>query len=540
MSSAVPVSRGQAPGEIAGLDATGRRRRGVPPMSRLTWAGPVGVLVVAAVARFWALGSPSVLMFDETYYVKDAWTIWHLGYEGSWPDKPDPAFDAGHVNGFTSAASYAAHPPLGKWIIGLGEMVTGGGNAAGWRLSVAVVGVLAVGLLMLVAHRLFANPLVTTLAGGLFAIDNQAIVLSRVGLLDNMVMFFALAGVACIIEDRFFVERRFGAWLLHGGGGTTGWGPVLAWRPWLLGAAVAFGLCSGVKWSGLYFLVAFVLYVMLVDAMLRRRAGIRFWAWAALLRQLPLTLLLTVPVALLSYLACWAGWFVTRGGYDRTYLATRPEERFRGLLAWVPAPLQDLWQWHVSIYQFHIGLDAPHPYAAPAILWPLMARPTSMYYEGSSLGQRGCRFDSCAEAITDLANPLIWYGGMAAAVYLLVRFLRRREWQAGLVLTAFAAGYLPWLAFPRRTIFFFYSIAFEPYLILCLAATIGLMVVRQPDAGDEFQVADARQGLRVRRIVVTVFLAAAVVLALFFYPLATGMQTPYWFWHIHMWSPTWV
>ena len=25
-----------------------------------------------------------------------------------------------------------------------------------------------------------------------------------------------------------------------------------------------------------------------------------------------------------------------------------------------------------------------------------------------------------------------------------------------------------------------------------------------------------------------------------FYPLDDGMQVPYWFWHLHMWSTTWI
>src|ERR1700712_2254843 len=129
--------------------------------------GPPAVLLIAAVARLVGLGYPPHLVFDETYYVKDAWTLLHLGYEGSWDKDHLPsgftdvnkAFEAGHVDAFSSAAQYVAHPPLGKWIIGLGELAAGGAqNPYGWRLSVAVVGVLAVALLMLIAHRMFRTP----------------------------------------------------------------------------------------------------------------------------------------------------------------------------------------------------------------------------------------------------------------------------------------------------------------------------------------------------------------------------------------------
>ena len=120
--------------------------------------------------------------------------------------------------------------------------------------------------------------------------------------------------------------------------------------------------------------------------------------------------------------------------------------------------------------------------------------------------------------------------------------MRRREWQTGLLLMGFVAGYLPWLMFPKRTIFFFYSIAFEPYLLLCLAAAIGLMLVRPPtaDSVDGIVAAEVRHGMAVRRGVIAIFLGLAVLVSAFFYPLWTGIQTPFWFWQIHVWLPSWV
>ncbi|HEU0182179.1 MAG TPA: hypothetical protein VFR16_08300, partial [Agromyces mariniharenae] len=38
------------------------------------WGGPILVTLLAAVLRFWNLGHPQAIVFDETYYVKDAWT----------------------------------------------------------------------------------------------------------------------------------------------------------------------------------------------------------------------------------------------------------------------------------------------------------------------------------------------------------------------------------------------------------------------------------------------------------------------------------
>jgi dolichyl-phosphate-mannose-protein mannosyltransferase len=281
-------------------------------------------------------------------------------------------------------------------------------------------------------------------------------------------------------------------------------------------------------------------YVVGTDVLLRRRAGVRFWAAAGVLKQAPVVFVSMIPTALVAYLLGWTGWFVTSGGYDRHTVEDGGTPRFTGLLSWVPTSLQDLWAWTSNIYVFHTTLDSPHPYKAPAILWPILARPTSMWWDDRNAGSCGDR--GCVSAITDLPNPLIWYAAIAASIYLVVRFIRRREWQAGLILMGFVGGYLPWLQYPDRTMFFFYSIAFEPYMLLALAATIGLMVVRPPgvDSGDELLAAESAYGLRVRRTLVAVFVVAAIVLSAFFFPLSSGLPVPYWFWQLHMWSPTWI
>lgn len=49
----------------------------------MDWLGPVLIAVLAGAIRFWHLGQPRDLVFDETYYAKDAWSLLQLGYEGT-------------------------------------------------------------------------------------------------------------------------------------------------------------------------------------------------------------------------------------------------------------------------------------------------------------------------------------------------------------------------------------------------------------------------------------------------------------------------
>jgi dolichyl-phosphate-mannose-protein mannosyltransferase len=507
----------------------------VPSRSVWNWLGPVLVLLIAVGTRLWNLGTPHVLVFDETFYVKDAWTLWNNGYESTWLADADKAFNAGNTVLYTQTGSFVVHPELGKWLIALGMGAFGANNAFGWRIAVAIAGILIVALIMLVAKRLTGSMALATIAGFLIAIDGHAIVLSRVGLLDNFVTLFSLLGFLFIVIDRQRNLPRLLAWVnarRHARPDNPAtWGPTLWARPYLLLAGLSFGLAISIKWSGLYFLAAFAVYVVVMDALDRRRVGLPFWFTASVLKQAPATFLLMVPIAAVTYLSSWTSWILTSGGYDRQLIAENPSLRWTGIFSWAPDWFQSLWAYHVSAYNFHVSLTVPHSYQANPLTWLFMTRPTSMFYVGDKLGENGCTFDSCASAITALANPLIWWGGTAAVLYMVYRLFRFREWQVGIILMGMVAGYLPWLMYLNRTIFQFYGIVYEPYMVLALTFVFGIWLGKASD--------DPERRRTGRRWVI-VFLVLASLLSIFFFPLWTGMQIPYWYWQIHMWLPGWI
>lgn len=499
------------------------------------WAGPTFVTLLAAVLRLWHLGSPHSLVFDETFYVKDAWSMVTLGYEGQWPVDVDPRFNAGATDLFTSTAEYIAHPPLGKWIISLGMQALGPQSAVGWRLSTAVVGVLAVALVCLIAWALFRSTVLATIAGGLMAVDGLAIVMSRTALLDNSLMFLCLLAFGAILLDRGQSRRRLVNWMARRAesGRGTDWGPALWWRPWLITAALLFGFASGVKWSGIYYFAGFVAYTLVVDVIARRREGIAFWGSSTVFKQVPATLLLTVPVAALAYLSTWTGWLITRGGYDRNWAdaqaaagaaATSPP------VTWIPRSLQSLWHYQTEIYGTNLSLSTPHNYQANPLTWLLLQRPTAFFYRGETPGQNGCTFDGCAEYISSIANPVLWWLAVIAALYLVYRLIRRREWQVGLILAGVAGGYLPWLLYTNRTVFQFYTIVFLPYLILGLTLVIGLILGTANDPR-------RRRMLGIR--VVASGLVVIILVSAFFWSAWTGIQVPELYQRMHYWLPSW-
>lgn len=507
----------------------------------LTIAVPAAVLGIAAAARLIGLEQPGELVFDETYYVKDAESLRQLGYEGRWPDGANEVWAAGTPGSPSELASFVAHPPLGKWIIALGLAAVGPENPAGWRLGTAVAGVALVGLVMLLAHLLLGRLVLTGIAGLLIAVDGNAIVMSRVALLDGVLALLVVLAVVLIVLDRRQVRTELAEWMLARRSSdpprSTDWGPVLWGRPWLVAAGITFGLAIGVKWSALYLLAAFALLTVVADAVERRRAGVAVWASGTLLRQAPISFILIIPSAAAAHVLTWWGWFATTGGYGRTREVT-DENRLPGILSALPDSLQSWWAYQTAIYGYHVNESSPHNYEAPAIGWPLLLRPTYMHY--NDLG------NGTAEAITGIPNPLIWWGAVAAVMaliaWLLTRAVRRiREldglglpasgWALTVVLTGIGAGWLPWLLYPDRTMFFFYTIVITPFLVLALTIVLGA-VLGQPDAP-----APRRT---VGGTVVIGMLAIAVTISVFFLPVWTGIPSPIDQIQLRYWLPTWI
>lgn len=496
------------------------------------WLGPAIIVVLAGVLRLWNLAAAHDLMnqFDETYYVKDAWSMLQLGYEGSWPADANDSFLSGDVNVFTDDPAFVVHPPLGKWIIALGMMVLGPESGWGWRITTALLGTAAVLVLMLIAKRLTGSTTFTVVAGLLMAVEPLAISMSRIALLDTPLMFFVLLGFLFVLLDRRRTMERIAETVgaRYDGDEPPAWGPVLWNRPWILAAGAALGAACAIKWSGVWVLAGLGVYLVVTDALARRRAGVLFWPSDAL-RQCAVTFVLLVPVAFAVYLASWTGWLVTDGGYDRHAADAAPAT---GFWSWVPLSLQSLWIDHTTMFNSASQITSGHTYASPAWQWPLLIRPTFIYFHQNVLGVDGCtNLLGCSSAMSSIANPLVWYAGVVAVLYLAYRFVATRDWRMALVLTGVGLTYVPWLFYPERTIFQFYTVLILPFMLLAL--TFALRDIAGPRHADAYR---RHSGQRL----VLVFLGVALLLAAFWYPVVTAVEVPYEFWRLHNWLPTWV
>ncbi|MFC5381854.1 dolichyl-phosphate-mannose--protein mannosyltransferase [Aquipuribacter nitratireducens] len=541
---------GAAASSRGGADAVRQRLRerlGVVHPEPAWWAWVVaGVMgLVAGLLRFPALGRPASLVFDETYYVKQAYSMILFGHEMRVLSDPEPVpegeddtyandlFNAGTLDVFDRGnPDFVVHPPLGKWMIAAG-MRLDPDDTFFWRLSAAVVGVLMVMTLVLVARALFGSTLLGGVAGLLLAVDGHHIVHSRTSLLDIFLAFWVLVAFAFLLADRFRsreVLARKVAEVVASGRRLDPYGPWLGWRPFRLLAGLSLGAACATKWSGLYVLAAFGILTVLWDAGARRAVGVPRWFRGMLLRDSWFAFLAMVPVALVTYVVSWTGWFLAPDSYDRQWAVENPDQA----TPWLPPALASLWHYHVSAYDFHRSInvvDNTHPYMANPWSWLVMGRPTSFYYQGQDDGVTGCGVDACTQAVTSVGNPVVWWGGTIAVVVCVVAWALHRDWRAGAAVLGLAASYLPWFAFQDRTIFTFYAVAFEPFLVLCLVYALGLLL-GPATASPERRLWGA---VGAGSVVV-----AAVACLVFFYPVWTAEVITTAEWRLRMWWPSWV
>jgi len=503
------------------------------------WILPLLVTAFAAFLRFNRLSIPDSIIFDETYYAKDAWSILQHGVE--WNMLPSPTSNPNWLNNLivggktnifqacsgTSCGEYVVQPPLGKLVMAVGEFFFGL-TSLGWRFASAVFGTAAVLVMSRVTRRLTRSTLLGCIAGLLLSLDGLEFVLSRTGILDIFLMFFVLASFGCLVVDRDVSRARLAEAMVLDP--TDEAGPWLGIRKWRVAAGILVGCAGAVKQDAVWYIFAYAGLCVAWDIGARRTVGLRSYVRGALVRDgkwLPLTL---GVIPLVTYVLTWTGWLVTNTGYDRDY-AQRSGVNFP-----VISPLYSLFQYHLEIFQFMDGLSVRHPYMSQPWDWFFMTRPVAFYWNsyqdaaGLHIAKAGTTGPYVQEVLA-IGNPAIWWVSIPAMAVCLGWWLTRRDWRAGAALLGVAAGWASWLPFTSRTKFFYYALEFEPFLIICIVLCLGLIL-----GPATAQLARRASGAAVAGI----YVLAVLILFWYFYPILAGKVIPYSDWLSHMWYSGWI
>ena len=494
-------------------------------------SGPLLVTAFGAFLRFNRLQVPRAIVFDETYYAKDAWSILNHGVELNLVPNANALIQAGHTNifapcnGTSACGEYVVQPEVGKLLIAVGEWLFGL-NSFGWRFSSAVFGSLAILLMCRIARRMTRSTLLGCIAGLLMALDGLEFVLSRTGILDIFLMFFVLAAFGCVLIDRDVSRARLAELVARHPDG-RGSGPRLGFRKWLLAAGVLLGLAVGTKWIAVFYILGFGALVIAWDIGARRAAGLRSFVRGAFREAvwLPLTFFV---VPLVVYIASWSGWLVTKTGYDRNYA------QLHGVNIPVISALYSLYEYHLQAIVFGVGLKTPHPYQSQPWDWLAMTRPVAFFYEcytGPVAGPAhycpsGYTGSEWSQEVLAIGTPAIWWGSMLALLFCLGWWLLHRDWRAGAVLLGVIAGWAPWFPLVSRTKFYYYALEFEPFLILSIVLCLGLIL--GPATASALRRSTGA-------LIVGAYVLCVLLMFWYFYSILAGQVIPYHDWYAHMW-----
>ena len=369
---------------------------------------------------------------------------------------------------------FIVHPPVGKWLIASGIKLFGDGEF-GWRIASAIFATLLILLFARLVHVLFYSPLLTALGAALMALDGLLLVHSRTALLDLFLTFFTLLGVLLWHRNRHI---------------------------W---AGIAFGLAIGCKWSAIYFVAVIGLiavYQILVARDIRKS-----------LKPITAKFLQYGVLPVFVYTLTWTGWFISDRGWSRQ---------------WSSNPFVSWLHYHSEMLNFHTGLTEKHPYEANPWSWLVMGRPTSFFYDSP----KDCGAKDCAQEVLALGTPILWWIGTISIAVVIGYWIKslihhRVDSAANIVVLGVVAGYLPWFAMQQRTVFSFYAIIIQPFLIVAIVYCAKLLLA---------------SGLKpaVSQSIVGGIFTLIALCFIFFIPLFTGQVITYEDWRLRMWFESWI
>lgn len=425
------------------------------------------LLIFASITRWFMLGHPNSAVFDEVHF--------------------------NYFSGFyyTGQYYYDIHPPLGKLLLALSALPSGGiapedivrtistpypsDTYTAMRSLPAFIGTCLPALIFLIARALNISLGAAVVAGAFVLLDNALLIQSRLILLDSMLLFFGFSSLYL-----FLLFRKSKHWGL------------------LVSSAILAGCSISIKWIGVSFLglIGLTMIIDWVILMWKKGWNIRPAINGTLFVLLTATAYVSVfyiHFALLPISNHQGDQFMTMPFQatlegNRYYGAesvisrincpphyrhsltinapdteVKPAEKLACQIDFRPIDRPNFWQKLIELnrtmYYTNQGLSQSHPDASKWYTWPLMSKP--LYY----WHHNGAR-------IYLLGNLAVWWLSALAVIALVVGQLKfnlgLQKEAFWVLMTGFCANLLPF-AMVARVMFMYHYLTSLCFAILLLA-----------------------------------------------------------------------
>ncbi len=430
------------------------------------------------------------MYFDEVYHAR-------TGYE--------------HANALYTYET--THPPLGKVFMSICIRILGMTPFA-WRLAGTLAGILMLPALYLLAKQLFGRTRWAALCTLLMAADCMHYTQTRIATIDSFPVLF-------IILMFFFMLRYTRMSFYHQ--------PLIRTFVPLALSGVFMGLAIASKWIGCYSAVGLALlffarmFSLWRQSRYAREHSEENEAFARAAKAFPTKAVATLASCVVFFV------LVPLIIYVLSYI---PYLRAYGPVRFNAATFERIWQAQVTMFRYHSNLNATHAFASPWYEWPVIARP--MWYYNQDFKAPGM-----ASSILSFGNPAVWWTGLVGILFVLCYSFYRNALPAlgvlparddpydramPLIAVGFLSAYLPWVLVPRLT-FIYHYFASVPFIILATAQALRYLERARPKAA---------------HIACGVLAAAAVLLFIGFFPLASGFEVPRAWCDAMNWFPNWM
>jgi dolichyl-phosphate-mannose--protein O-mannosyl transferase len=389
--------------------------------------------------------------FDEIYFVQSAEQYLHLQVPMEW-----------------------THPPLGKLIQAAGIVIFGY-SPFGWRIMGVIFAILMIPLMYFLGKKLFGTWIGALASAFLLTFDFMHFTMGRMGTADTYVVFFSLA------SQLFFLIYFMN--VLKDGWKTS----VLP----LFLAVLFFALGFSTKWLVLYGFAGqlAILLAIRLKELRKLKDGLSVKARAFFDRpffQLYVFVLLAVFIYFLTYVP--------------DMLAGRS--------------LGDVFSLQFSMYMYHSGLVATHPFASQWWSWPLILRPVWLFVSYLP--------NNIESTIVLMGNPAVWWVGFASVIVAIEEAVRRRTFACTFITVLFFFQWLPYVFISRIT-FLYHFYVNVPFL--CLATAYFL---------------NTHWNRKWGKIAALAYFTSVIVLFGLFYPAISGMPTSTSWINSLKWLGSWV
>lgn len=338
------------------------------------------------------------------------------------------------------------HPPLGKLFIALGIKIFGM-NPFGWRIAGTIFGILMIPLIYLFAKKLLKKSWLAAVTCLLLTFDFMHFAQTRIATIDVYVTFFIMLMYYFMYKyyNMSFYDTPLKKTFL----------PLA-----LCGISMGLGIAS--KWTGMY--AGFGLAVIFAITVWKRYREYSYAKrnpkgetdgishahiiqtfvpnlWKTIVWCVIFFVIVPALIYYISYIPYMSAPDSVHGYYG-----------FKSLLANQP-----------DMLNYHAGLEATHPYSSNWYEWILMVRPI-WYYSGTISG-------TVKEGISSFGNPLVWWVGVPAFVYMVYLMIAKKDKNSLFLVIAYISQLVWWILVPRIA-FIYHYFTCVPFIVLMIGYAI--------------------------------------------------------------------